>query len=281
MRRSTVEDVARSRAPRLALLGLLVLARGTGLLALAHPRAAAGLWGPLHRAARLGAAGAVGDGAAGAGGRRRRWARCSACSGAWPRAGVRASLSRTAVALAALMVAVATTVGVGLMVGSFRGTVVAWLEASLAGGRLHLPALAHGPARGLHLRARPGRAPARHARRRRQLHHPRGARDAWTACPRTCVAVEFAQGHVRPYRFKEGHADTVWRELEASRTRSSSPSPSASTATCTAGDTVRLRHGPGAARLPRGGRVLRLRLGHRHGADASRHVRAATSMTGA
>jgi putative ABC transport system permease protein len=45
--------------------------------------------------------------------------------------GVVASLSRTAVAIAALMVAVATALGVGLMVGSFRQTVVRWLETSL------------------------------------------------------------------------------------------------------------------------------------------------------
>lgn len=45
--------------------------------------------------------------------------------------GAVASLSRTAVAVAALMVAVSVTVGVGTMVGSFRQTVVRWLETSL------------------------------------------------------------------------------------------------------------------------------------------------------
>ncbi len=45
--------------------------------------------------------------------------------------GVVASLSRTAVAIAALMIAVATVVGVGIMIGSFRQTVVRWLETSL------------------------------------------------------------------------------------------------------------------------------------------------------
>lgn len=42
-----------------------------------------------------------------------------------------AALSRTAVAVAALMVAISVTIGVGLMVGSFRQTVVGWLEQSL------------------------------------------------------------------------------------------------------------------------------------------------------
>ncbi len=45
--------------------------------------------------------------------------------------GVVTSLSRTGVAIAALMVAVAATVGVGLMIDSFRGTVESWLTQSL------------------------------------------------------------------------------------------------------------------------------------------------------
>src|SRR5262249_25078335 len=42
-----------------------------------------------------------------------------------------AALSRTSVALAALMIAVATTVGVGVMIGSFRQTVTRWLGSTL------------------------------------------------------------------------------------------------------------------------------------------------------
>lgn len=44
-----------------------------------------------------------------------------------PRTVIR-SLSRTAVAVAALMVAVSVIIGVGVMIGSFRSTVEAWLE---------------------------------------------------------------------------------------------------------------------------------------------------------
>lgn len=44
-----------------------------------------------------------------------------------PRTVIR-SLSRTAVAVAALMVAVSVIIGVGVMIGSFRSTVAAWLE---------------------------------------------------------------------------------------------------------------------------------------------------------
>jgi len=45
--------------------------------------------------------------------------------------GVEGSLSRTGVAIAALMTAVAVTVGVGVMIASFRATVERWLEATL------------------------------------------------------------------------------------------------------------------------------------------------------
>lgn len=44
---------------------------------------------------------------------------------------VAATLSRTSVAVAALMIAVAVTIGVGLMVGSFRSTLIEWLEYTL------------------------------------------------------------------------------------------------------------------------------------------------------
>jgi putative ABC transport system permease protein len=41
------------------------------------------------------------------------------------------SLSRTSVAIAALMVSVSVIIGVSVMVGSFRGTVVSWLDQTL------------------------------------------------------------------------------------------------------------------------------------------------------
>lgn len=60
--------------------------------------------------------------------------------------GVSASLSRTGVAVAALMVAVATTVGVGVMVDSFRRSVAVWLEQTLRAD-LYLSAPAGGATR--------------------------------------------------------------------------------------------------------------------------------------
>ncbi|MBN1667611.1 MAG: ABC transporter permease, partial [Anaerolineales bacterium] len=44
-----------------------------------------------------------------------------------------AAISRTAIAVAALMVAVSVTIGVSLMVGSFRHTVITWMEQILSG----------------------------------------------------------------------------------------------------------------------------------------------------
>ena len=46
---------------------------------------------------------------------------------------VTGALSRTAVAIAALMIAVSVTIGVGLMVGSFRTRWMTWLGQTLPG----------------------------------------------------------------------------------------------------------------------------------------------------
>jgi putative ABC transport system permease protein len=213
MRRSTVEDVARNRAPRLALLGLLVLALGVGLLAWpthALLPAYGGLFTVLLGSAllvpwvterlALGAARPLGA--------------VFGLLGRMAARGVRASLSRTAVALAALMVAVATTVGVGLMVASFRGTVVAWLEASLVadvfisppslmarrGDSTFVPGLAE------RLASTPGVADSS------AIHV---VSVSVNGVPTDLVTVQFSRGNVRPYRFKEGQPDTVWRELES------------------------------------------------------------------
>jgi putative ABC transport system permease protein len=43
------------------------------------------------------------------------------------------SLSRTSIAIAALMVAISVTIGVSLMIGSFRQTVITWLDQTLIG----------------------------------------------------------------------------------------------------------------------------------------------------
>ena len=63
--------------------------------------------------------------------------------------GIGRSLSRTGVAVTALAVAVAATIGVDVMVGSFRGSVDAWLQRSLNADMYVAPprlAGGHGPA---------------------------------------------------------------------------------------------------------------------------------------
>ncbi len=47
--------------------------------------------------------------------------------------GIVASLSRTSVAIAALMIAVSAAIGVGVMIASFRDSVVRWLDGTIVG----------------------------------------------------------------------------------------------------------------------------------------------------
>jgi putative ABC transport system permease protein len=56
-----------------------------------------------------------------------------ALSGIMALRNARSAINRTGLAVAALCVAVSVTVGVGIMVSSFRGTVILWLEQSLPG----------------------------------------------------------------------------------------------------------------------------------------------------
>ncbi|ADO68944.1 FtsX-like permease family protein [Stigmatella aurantiaca] len=213
MRRSTAEDMAQGRAPKLALLGLLILGAGTVLLVLpTHSLSPAyvGLFSVQLGAALLvpwmterlvlGAAHPLGA--------------AFGMLGRMAARGVRTSLSRTSVALAALMIAVATTVGVGLMVASFRGTVVEWLESSLQadvyatppslmarrGDSSFVPGLAE------RLSTTPGVAASATIR---------SVKVNVNGIPTDLTAIAFPPNIPRQYRFKEGDAATVWRELEA------------------------------------------------------------------
>ena len=129
MTRASLEGSARRRARRAGWLGLAVLGVGALVLAvpggimvgfaglflvmvgcaLVTPAAALGLLRPLHRVA-------------------------GALFGLLGRLATRsivAALSRTSVAMAALMIAVAAAIGVGVMIASFREAVTAWLEGTL------------------------------------------------------------------------------------------------------------------------------------------------------
>ncbi|HKL88726.1 MAG TPA: FtsX-like permease family protein [Salinibacter sp.] len=130
LRRSTQETNVQALAPRLAAAGVGVGALGVLLLvvtdqsivvsyvALLCLLGAAALLTPLAVMGLARAAQPILD-------------RLFGVIGRMAARGVITSLSRTGVAIAALMVAVAATIGVGLMIDSFRGTVEDWLTQSL------------------------------------------------------------------------------------------------------------------------------------------------------
>jgi putative ABC transport system permease protein len=130
LQRSTLESKVQQWLPKLALIWLALTIAGVLLLQWASAglvAAFAGLFAVLLGAALLTPSlislamrgfAPVGDRALGVLGRLA------------PRDILR-SLSRTSVAVAALMVSVSVIVGVSIMVGSFRGTVVQWLDQTL------------------------------------------------------------------------------------------------------------------------------------------------------
>ena len=130
LQRSSLETLARQTAPRTMLLGLLTLAVGLGGLWISGTNlwlSFGSLFGVLLGCVLMTPLTTVGC-------IRLFQPALSAWGGTLGRLcgrSVVATLSRTGVAIAALMVAVSVTVGVGIMVQSFRQTVVRWLESSL------------------------------------------------------------------------------------------------------------------------------------------------------
>ena len=130
LRRSSAETALADRAGRLAVAGaglvvlatlaLTVSARSLGLAYVGLAGLVVGAALAIPWATRL-FAGLV----------RPSMGRLFGMLGRMAARGIVASLTRTSIALAALTVAVATTVGVDIMVQSFRATVVEWLSASL------------------------------------------------------------------------------------------------------------------------------------------------------
>lgn len=130
--RSVLEGAARRALPRAAGGGLVLLALGALLLAIPAPPAPlaagfAGLFAGILGAALLAPAVTV------LLMRLLRPPLGAVCGplGRMAAGGVVANLSRTGVAVAALVVAVAVAVGVAAMIGSFRSTVERWLGAQL------------------------------------------------------------------------------------------------------------------------------------------------------
>jgi putative ABC transport system permease protein len=128
--RSAIETRARRATPRAALAGLVIVT--AGCLALVAPVPGLGVAYAGLFAILLGAALLVPVLTLAAVAALRPLLALAGPAGRLAAAGVVQGLSRTGVALAALMIAVSATVGVGVMIASFRSTVVQWLERSLA-----------------------------------------------------------------------------------------------------------------------------------------------------
>lgn len=158
-----------------------------------------------------------------------------------------ASLSRTGIAIAALMLAVATVVGVGVMIGSFRDSVETWLDSTLradlyvsvpdAGGTRmpgHLdPAIVSG------VRALPGVASVV-AARYATLESERGLTEV--------LALDFPPSRPPRYRFKE-QAPDGWAAFADGRAVLVTE-PYAYRHGARVGESVVLRTGEGARAFP-------------------------------
>ncbi len=209
IQRIVLEARARRMAPRAALAGLAVLAAGALLVAGAGRSLAwsyAGLFAMILGAALLTPFAMIGAARAAS----LPLGRLLGLPGRMAARGVVAKLSRTGVAVAALMVAVAATVGVGVMIRSFRATVVRWLETSLvADVYVSAPTLRAGrggestldPAVIARLRDAPGV---------QAVGTYRGVRVASAFGPTQLVALGVGPGSYRQFRFLAGSPDTVW-----------------------------------------------------------------------
>lgn len=126
---------------------------------------------------------------------------------------VTAALSRTAVAAAALMLAIATTVGMGLMISDFRLSVSDWL-ANLLGADLYVfvsgptvraPASALGPELVEGIRSAPGVASVS-TTRRILIEDPGEITEL--------VAYELSSRSRAGFRFQRGDPEHIWRVFD-------------------------------------------------------------------
>jgi putative ABC transport system permease protein len=210
--RSTIEARARGAAAPLAAGGAVLVLGGMGLVVLTRSGVAvayAGLFAILLGAAFMTPAATVS-----------LMRVCRPVMGAllglpgrMAAGAVLQAQSRTSVALAALMVAVAATVSVGIMIGSFRDTVVRWLDVSLrADVYVSVPSLVGSrpdsvldPALVARLSAAPGVARVNTLRGVR-VESPEGAIQM--------IAVDLdAPGH-RTFLYQAGDPATVQRALD-------------------------------------------------------------------
>jgi putative ABC transport system permease protein len=136
---------------------------------------------------------------------------------------VSGSASRTSPAMAALMLAVAVTIGASLMVGSFRASVINWLDqilsndiyGSVAGGSLAEPAIPIRPEILERVYAWPG-VEAVHLLRNVEVDSPYG--------PITISANDNPNdGNEQVYVAKQGSGNDVWAAVQAGSVMISEP----------------------------------------------------------
>ena len=211
--RSTLEGRTRALAPGLAAAGAGLLAAGGVVLALPARGLApsyGGLFTILLGAALLTPAATVVI----AGAAEPFVGAALGMVGRMATRGVVAALSRTGVVMAALMIAVAASVGVGIMIDSFRQSVVRWLETTLqADVYVSPPSLVSAradttldPEVIARVRAAPGVA-ALGSQRTVRVQTPSGA-------VQLVVLALAPRGH-RGFTLKAGDADSVRRAFEA------------------------------------------------------------------
>lgn len=169
--------------------------------------------------------------------------------------GIAASLSRTGVAIAALMLAVSATVGVGTMIASFRASVEVWLDSTLRADiyvsapslrATRTPAATLEPVLLERMRRVPGVAAVAGARYA-TLESPEGLVEL--------IALELPPEHARSYLFKAGDPQHAWAEFYAGRAVLLTE-PYAYRHGLGVGDTLRLRSAHGAVELPVAGVLL-------------------------
>src|SRR5262249_6481930 len=126
--------------------------------------------------------------------------------------GIVAALSRTSVAIAALMIAVSAAIGVGVMIASFREAVVRWLEGTLrADIYISAPSLVgNRPDATLEptLVARLANTPGVGS-----VSTSRGVTVASPRGPVHVVAIGVAAGQPPGFTFKRGRPEAVWPAL--------------------------------------------------------------------
>ncbi len=211
--RSAVETGVRRALPRLVAAGLSLLALAALLLALPTKSllvSFAGLFAVILGCALLTPAVVLGFARLAA----PLAARAFGILGGMAARGAAAGLSRTGVATAALMIAISVAVGVGVMIGSFRETVIRWLEYTLAAdvyvtapssldSRSERPL---DPALVAALRGAPGVAAA-HALRATELETADG--------PVPIVAIDMTPRGHGAFSFKQGRPEAIWPAFDA------------------------------------------------------------------